>query len=222
MFSRRLIRCALAQLRPSPSVLAHSYSSRIRLPPPRQKKPVKLALPLTDEMWAAIEPTTFTVFHNPVHATSMQVLRALETARLEFPPPPRNPTSSVAAKIYRGPLKLEIVVQKRVPTVDEFRALLPFQASHSYSGFMTTVAQATVRETPTNAQAMGDLVKRKPKLLDWPLVVDWEHGECSIGGRSFLGLLKSTANRRRKVLRKIDPEPGPPAAPPPAEWIDYD
>jgi hypothetical protein len=121
---------------------------------------------------------------------------------------------------WHGPLKLELTVHQRPPTADEFRLLLPLQAAPSFTEFLSQEALPTLRETPTNAQALAELVARRPKVLNWPVVVDWEHEECSLGGKKYTDLLAAVARRRKKVM-KPEPTPRPPPTPPEPEWIDY-
>ncbi|KAJ7601286.1 hypothetical protein B0H17DRAFT_1223276, partial [Mycena rosella] len=69
-------------------------------------------------VWAAIEPTTFAVFHEPGDTTSRFSLKTLASAIDVYPPLNRVNPSSV-----RAPLKPKLLVKPRVPPVAEFRAL---------------------------------------------------------------------------------------------------
>ncbi|KAJ6542917.1 hypothetical protein B0H19DRAFT_1311024 [Mycena capillaripes] len=215
----RTTRHALAQTQSSNLIFIRTLFPS----PPRQKQKKKNQKPAqpgpTEEMWARIKPTAFTVFHNPDDSSSRHVLRVLQAAILEYPKPPRNPDAPRAFYQYRGPLNLTLNVLERLPTVDEFHLLLPLRPLPSFMSFLNTTA---LRETPMNAQALVDILTHRPEVLDWPVVVDWEHGESALGKKGYLQLLKAVSRRRAKVLRSPPAHAEPPAASPPAEWIDYD
>ncbi|KAJ7255103.1 hypothetical protein B0H12DRAFT_1233181 [Mycena haematopus] len=187
---------------------------------PKQKKRGILSEGPTEKMWAAIEPTSLSVFHNPNDSTSVRVLLALQAAIMEYPPRPLRPTPSMPTK-YHGPLKLDVTVHERAPNADEFRLLLPLQSVPSFTAFLTTTAVSKWL-TPTNSQALVDLISEKPDALNWPVVVDWEHGDCLIGGARYRDLLTTVFRRRKRAMGKSESASPPPTAPPPAEWIDYD
>ncbi|KAJ6600408.1 hypothetical protein DFH09DRAFT_1020997 [Mycena vulgaris] len=196
--------------------------SFVRDPPPHAPtlKPVRgypkavASSLLTPSQWAAIEPTVLTVFHNPADATSTSVLAGLDSAAFLYPKQP--PRKARRPYIPRGPLEIDIAVLSRPPDADEFREI----ASHlsdapgaraSFAAFL----RPKTSHWPTSAEALVALVETEPTLLAWPVVVDWEHRQSSIGA-GYMNLVKAAAVRRSVVL-KSKKEP-----PPPLEWIDYD
>ncbi|KAF8178979.1 hypothetical protein K438DRAFT_1977469 [Mycena galopus ATCC 62051] len=162
--------------------------------PKEEKNPDICEVGPTKEMWAAIEPTELTVFHNPDDPMSVRVVRALQAAVIEFLAKPGNDKlgkNSRRIPQYFGPLKLDVIVYERALTADEFRLLLPLQPLPYFTAFLNPTKLSQLRETPTSAPALVELIAQRPELLYWPVVVEAE-------------------------------PPPPPPAPPPAEWIDYD
>jgi hypothetical protein len=160
--------------------------------------------------------------HNPNDSTSQHVLNALKAAVIEYPAPrPKEKFSeNHPSKQLRGPLKLELTVLKRPPNAEEFRLLLPLQPQPFFTEFL----HPKEHQAPTNSAALVELLARRPTALRWPVVADWEHNECSVGGDGYKELLKKVGKRRQKATKpesKAAPLP-PPPPPPPAEWIDYD
>ncbi|KAJ6457608.1 hypothetical protein C8R45DRAFT_1032708 [Mycena sanguinolenta] len=162
---------------------------------PRPKDPDVLATTPPEKLvlWATIEPTSLTVFHNPNNRMSEHVLRALQAATIQYPPQ-RGPGP---IHRYHGPLKLNITVHERPPTADEFRLLLPLQSVPSFTAFLSSRAISA-----TSSQALVDVISQQPDALNWPVVVDWEHGDCSIGGGGYRKLLDNASRRRKKAIRK--------------------
>ncbi|KAJ7774162.1 hypothetical protein DFH07DRAFT_121061 [Mycena maculata] len=183
----------------------------------REARKTRLALSPTPEQWEQIEPTTLTVFHDPKNEVSCRVLRALDAARLQYPKPNKYTT------VVGGPLKMELVVHERAPSAEEFRDILYMHESVSFGTFLGL--EHRMRHTPTSARALVDLVAEHPELLQWPVVVDWEHAQSSLGSTGHIQLLKSVLRRRVAVVRPeslLEPAPKPERQPPPEEWIDYD
>ncbi|KAJ7145611.1 hypothetical protein C8R44DRAFT_972663 [Mycena epipterygia] len=190
---------------------------------------------LTEQLWALVENTTLDIFHNPKDPISVRVLAALEAARLQFPKPTPKEGSGVPAFVHarwRGPLKLDIVVHERVPSADEFRLLLPLQAASNVSFSVFIKEQQRMRHSPTGVSSLVALLARDPTLLAWPVIVDWEHDESSVGGTAYSNILKKVLHRRESVRRekkKPEPTPDPPPPTPEAgvpaleeEWRDND
>ncbi|KAJ6600403.1 hypothetical protein DFH09DRAFT_595066 [Mycena vulgaris] len=177
---------------------------------PAVVEPVKKSIgtPLTDTQWAAVEPTELTVFHDPADVTSKTVLAALQAAALQYPKSKEHPSKT------RGPLKLAITVFPRPPDADEFREIATHLTEVSFAAFLRKT-----NHWPTSAGALAALVEKDPTLLTWPVVVDWEHRQSSLGGKGYINLLKDIAARRSLVLKPKVEVPPPPQ---PIEWIDYD
>ncbi|KAJ7749623.1 hypothetical protein B0H16DRAFT_1724893 [Mycena metata] len=178
---------------------------------------------MTDELWAEIEPTTLHVFHNPADPTSVDTTERIQAAVHMFPRPPTKAPKFQSKNAIRGPLKLDVIVHERAPTAEEFRLILFLHESATgFSSFVNPKAVDKLRAYPTNAEALAKLVERQPDLLIWPVVVDWEHDQVSVGIQCT-PVLKKAAERRRKVLQPdepVEPERPDPQA---KEWMNlYD
>ncbi|KAJ7446083.1 hypothetical protein FB451DRAFT_1188847 [Mycena latifolia] len=176
--------------------------------------------PLTDEQWASVEPTTLTVFHKPDDKTSARVLAKITAARECYPAAGSKPTARDSF-IFRGPLKLELKIEERAPTTEEFRAIATFLPEPSFHSFLP----ADSTHWPTGPAALAALAARDPAALAWPIVVDWKHEMSSIGGVSITDIFKAAATRRKKVHKskeEADKKEPPPPPPKKEEWIDYD
>ncbi|KAJ7028100.1 hypothetical protein C8F04DRAFT_1266311 [Mycena alexandri] len=191
----------------------------VEIPPQRpQRMPPKT---MTEELWNKIEPTTLNVFHNPADPTSMRTTEAIQAAVHMYPGPPKNPKFVTKFKV-RGALKLEVIVHERAPTAEEFRLILFLLPDPTYTSFIKPDALNDLRAVPTSSKALVQLIERQPELMLWPIVVDWEHDQASLG-RKYKSLLDNAADRRAKVLTLDKPvEPERPEVPPATEWIDYD
>ncbi|KAJ6458852.1 hypothetical protein C8R47DRAFT_1081517 [Mycena vitilis] len=214
---------------PSRLTFSRTFSGpRARAPPPPKKSSTKPEGP-TPEMWARIEPTIYHFFHNPDDDTSKLVLRTFREAIVNYPTEIKH---GLGKRQWRGELKAELIVHEHCPNAEEFRLLLPYLPLPSFTSLLT---EKGLRTSPTNSFALVDLVSRDPEALLWPIVVDWEHEECAIGGTKQNVLLKNAFKRRKAGMRtkKEEREEKRAAAaaasaaaaersPPPVEWIDYD
>ncbi|KAJ7657711.1 hypothetical protein DFH06DRAFT_1131486 [Mycena polygramma] len=209
---------------PSRSTFIRSFSAP---PRPPEKSPTKPEGP-TPEMWARIEPTIYHFFHNPDDDTSKLVLSLFQKAIVNYPTEIKH---ALGKRQWRGKLKAELIVHERCPTAEEFRLLLPYLPLPSFTSLLT---EKGIRTNPTNSIALVDLVSRDPEALLWPIVVDWEHGECAIGRTKQNVLLKNAFKRRKAGMRTKEEEreekrvaaaasaAAAERSPPPVEWIDYD
>ncbi|KAJ7085434.1 hypothetical protein B0H15DRAFT_737923, partial [Mycena belliarum] len=113
-----------------------------------------------------------TVFHNPADHTSTHVLKKLEDTRACYPKARKIP-------VFCGPLRIALEVEMRVPSAEELRSLVVLRPDREPS-FVSFLRRKSAY-WPTSAAALADLLARQPAELAWPVVVDWEHGDLSIG-----------------------------------------
>ncbi|KAJ7614758.1 hypothetical protein B0H17DRAFT_1220573 [Mycena rosella] len=153
-------------------------------------------LPLSgSRRWYSHRPTvsrgrlpTTPAHHKPSDATSRLVLKALASAIDVYPPLSRGHPSSFCA-----PLKFKLLVEPRVPTLAEFRALADLRARIG-------------PPTPRSSRRWGqDLA-----ALAWPIIVDWEHEESSVGGVTYTRIPEAVAERRHKGHLFIVQDPSAP------------
>ncbi|KAJ6600402.1 hypothetical protein DFH09DRAFT_1302881 [Mycena vulgaris] len=195
---------------------AQDPPSRVRDPPPHAPtleltleltlEPIREYSPplLTDKQWADIEPTKLTVFHNPADATSTGVLAALNDAAVLYP---RQPGLRNAC----GPLSLDITVVSCPPNADEFREIATHisdapGARTSFAAFL----RPTTNHWPTSAGALAALVEKDPTLLTWPVVVDWERRQSSLGGVLASSVEVSSPST---IFGRVSPAPFPSFSP---------
>ncbi|KAJ7687117.1 hypothetical protein B0H17DRAFT_1332525 [Mycena rosella] len=155
-------------------------------------------LPTTPAQWAAIEATTLIVFHKPGHATSRLLLKALASAIDVYPPLSLGHPSS-----FRALLKLKLHVELRVPTVAEFRALVDLRVP----GPPTDLLREKGAHRLADPAALG---AEDPAALAWPIIVDWEHKESSVGGVAYTRILEAVAEQRHKGRLSIVQDPSAP------------
>ncbi|KAJ7186412.1 hypothetical protein C8R46DRAFT_1206422 [Mycena filopes] len=220
-------RHALSQIRPlrrefglasAAPTNAPPLTKRRRERPPKPPPPPQLPLKeMTPELWAQVEPTTLTVFHNPADKTSTEAKESILEATENYP----RLSAKYSKKKTPQPLKLEVVVHERAPTADEFRLICVLLPEPSFTMFVPPQLRPELRNSPTSAKALAELVTTQPELLWWPVVVDWAHDEVSIGG-GYSTMLERARARRREVLEPEKPPERYPYVPPSTEWIDYD
>ncbi|KAJ7609303.1 hypothetical protein B0H17DRAFT_1221381 [Mycena rosella] len=128
----------------------------------------------------------------PGDATSRLVLKALTSAIGVYPPLNRGHPNS-----FRAPLKLKLLVEPRVPTVAEFRALADLRVP----GPLTDFPREKGAHRPADTAALVALGAEGPVALAWPIVVDWEHKESLVGGVAYMHILEAIAERRYKFIR---------------------
>ncbi|KAK7029944.1 hypothetical protein R3P38DRAFT_2932547 [Favolaschia claudopus] len=183
-------------LRQTTSTLSRSYAFSSRNVPRHPRARSLLAtMPLTPQIWADIEPTTYTFFHHPDIPLSVRTLKKITCLE--------KPEENTLYLPWRRPIKIKVVVKKRSPTVEEFTRILPMLYDHPGPVGAPTI-HAFVNPMPglhpTNISMLFDLASRNPELLRWPIFVNWELNLCSIGGMGYKNLLKPAVVRREEAM----------------------
>jgi hypothetical protein len=114
--------------------------------------------------------------HQPSSPPSNKALNLLRTS-LSSPYPPTKPESP--------PLEFNLDVVEGAPTSDQLRIILsylPSKAITPSNAFLSAhFAAPTGSERPETTGAIARLAQENPAALKWPIVVDWNGGQASIG-----------------------------------------
>jgi len=120
---------------------------------------------------------TVSIFHHPASAPSNRALELLRSAQTSGYPPGQGNAK---------PLEFELeVVDAKPPTSDQMQTImsyLPSKPSLS-SAFLSSHPSAAGSDSGAQmtAQTLGELAKKSPNALKWPIVVDWMGGRAAIG-----------------------------------------
>ncbi|KAF5376368.1 hypothetical protein D9757_008636 [Collybiopsis confluens] len=149
--------------------------------------------------------TELTIFHHPSSPPSQKALNLLRSA-VSGPFPPDKPSSP--------PLDYKLEVVESPPTRDQLRTIVDFvspvgkqnSAISASSLFLSAhPSTPTGSETPQSVSAIHDLGTKNPNALKWPIVVDWNAGQASIGDvEGVKNMLETLRKRRDGELPKDD------------------
>ena len=124
--------------------------------------------------------------HNPDVPLSVKILEQLEAARTKpYPPLSRSAQKPRLIKARRygdpthygpapipPPLNFAINLVKGPPTPDQFVAMNAFiDTAHSLPGKFLHAKSLPLSEYPTSATDLTALLKKKPEVLKWPIIV---------------------------------------------------
>ncbi|OCH87833.1 hypothetical protein OBBRIDRAFT_795813 [Obba rivulosa] len=135
------------------------------------------------------------IFHNPASPPSNAALRLLQNA-VSGPYPPHKPSAP--------PLSFKLdVVENTPPTPDQFRTILSYvranapnnEEKSSPASFLS--AHPTVHTRPTSAEGLAHLASQNPNALNWPIVVDWDHGKAAVGDVEDVKSILEELRKRR-------------------------
>ena len=119
-------------------------------------------------------------------------------ASLSTPYPPSKPDAP--------PLDFNLeVIESKPPTPDQLQTILsyvtPKDASAvppSYATFLSSHPSAPgMGEQPQNASGVAELGTKNPNALKWPVVVDWNGGQASVGDVEGVAKMLESLRQRR-------------------------
>ncbi|KAF5367358.1 hypothetical protein D9615_010270 [Tricholomella constricta] len=130
------------------------------------------------------------IFHQPTSPPSNKALTLLRSA-LSSPYPPNQ--------AGKPPLDFSLDVIEGPPTSDQLRTILSYLPSKSISpstAFLSAhFAAPSGLDRPEGIAAIAKVAQDNPAALRWPIVVDWNDGQASVGD---IEGVKSILERLRK------------------------
>ncbi|KAG5642286.1 hypothetical protein DXG03_003063 [Asterophora parasitica] len=132
------------------------------------------------------------IFHHPKSPPSNKALTLLRSA-LSSPYPPNQ-----SAKL---PLDFNLDVVEGPPTSDQLKTILSYLPSQSISpstAFLSAHFSApSGSDRPEGVAAIAKVAQENPSALKWPIVVDWNDGQASIGDIKGVEDILETMRKRR-------------------------
>ena len=114
--------------------------------------------------------------HNSSCSQSKTALSLLRSA-LSSPYPPDNPNGQ--------PLQFNLSVVEAPPNPDQLKTILsylPSPATNPSMALLTVHHSVPITGQPTTLKEIAALAEKNPKVVKWPIVVNWNDGKASIGG----------------------------------------
>jgi len=127
------------------------------------------------------------IFHNPTSPASNQALKILRGALTPNAQPVSKPAVNGATSAKPEPAKahaeFELDVVAAPPTPDQISIILSYLSSRgsaTLSSFLSA-HPSTPTGSPSSASSLSAMAAANPRIMRWPIVVNWEDGEASIG-----------------------------------------
>lgn len=108
------------------------------------------------------------------------------------------------------PLELDLKVEERTPTEEEFRELLPLADPPQPATFLLDTKTGGASTHPTSSKDLHELANNDPSVLNWPIFVNWTDFKLSIGnpkpvsGRTIDNTLRSVKRPAKKDFTKTE------------------
>ncbi|KAJ3776828.1 thioredoxin-like protein [Lentinula raphanica] len=133
------------------------------------------------------------IFHHPASPPSQQALDILRSA-VSGPYPPTKSTTP--------PLDFKLEVIEAPPTADQLKTIMSYvspERSASAASIFLSAHPSTPSgsEAPQSASAIHDIGVKNPKVMKWPIVVDWTGGRASIGDVEGVKSILETLRKQR-------------------------
>ncbi|KAH8101218.1 thioredoxin-like protein [Cristinia sonorae] len=113
------------------------------------------------------------IFHRTSSPPSQMALRILQGA-LSSPYPPYAHTEH--------PLEFNLeVIEDRPPTPDQIRTILSYTNASSPDTLLYPYSGSLSQGKDRTPEEVTSLVQQNPKVLKWPIVVDWDGGRAAVG-----------------------------------------
>ena len=129
--------------------------------------------------------------HNSSSPQSVNALSLLRSA-LSSPYPPGSSDGH--------PLQFNLSVVEAPPNSDQLKTILsylPSPATNPSMALLSVHPSVPATEQPTTLKEIAELAEKNPKALKWPIVVNWNDGQASIGGVDGVNDILETLRKKR-------------------------